>query len=222
MRFVFFGDSICFGQCISPHLTWVSRIGSELHQEAGTRDITIINSSVNGSTSRLALERIGNDLQLQRPDVVLIQFGLNDCNCWISDEGHPRVSPRAYGANLHEIVDRARLFGASTILLATNHLTQPNGPVEQKQATNAKGTYRARIGEYNDIMRRVAESTGNSVIDIEKEWVNGPEKAGQGASMLAPDGLHLSLQGHDFYFGVIKPICLNAARQALRPQRLAS
>ena len=69
MRFVFFGNSSCFGQCISPHLTWVSRIGSELHREAGTRDITIINSSVNGSTTRLALERIGNDLQLQRPDI---------------------------------------------------------------------------------------------------------------------------------------------------------
>ena len=101
-------------------------------------------------------------------------------------------------------------------------LTQPNGPVEQKQATNAKGSYRARIGEYNDVMRRVAESTGNLAIDIEEEWVNGSEKAGQAASMLAPDGLHLSLQGHDFYFGVIKPMCLNAARQALQSQRLAS
>ena len=215
MRFVFFGDSICFGQCISPHLTWVSRISAELHREAGKRDITIINSSVNGNTTRLALERVDNDLQRQRPDVVVVQFGLNDCNCWMSDDGHPRVSPRAYAANLHEIITRSRLFGASTILLLTNHLTQPNGPVELKQAAQAKGTYRSRIRDYNEIMRQVGESSGNTVIDIEKAWIEGPEKVERGESMLAPDGLHLSLEGHDFYFEVVKPICLNAARRVL-------
>ena len=122
MRFVFFGILFALGSAFHRTLRG-SRASARNHREAGTRDITIINGSVNGSTTRLALERIGNDLQLQRPDIVLIQFGLNDCNCWISDEGHPRVSPRAYGANLHEIIDRARLFGANTILLATNHST---------------------------------------------------------------------------------------------------
>jgi lysophospholipase L1-like esterase len=221
MRFVFFGDSICFGQCISPHLTWVSRISAELHREAGKRDITIINSSVNGNTTRLALERVGNDLQLQRPDIVLVQFGLNDCNCWMSDEGHPRVSLQAYAANLTEIVERARLFGSNTILLVTNHLTQPNGPVENKQAARAKGTYRARIREYNKTMRQVAQSTGNLLIDIERAWIEGPEQIGGGEAMLAPDGLHLSLEGHDFYFGVVNPICLNAVRQFLPELQLA-
>ena len=213
MRFVFFGDSIVFGQFVSPHLTWVSRLSAELHLEAGTRDIVIGNSGVNGNTTRQALERVGNDLQLYRPDMVLVQFGLNDCNCWTSDQGHPRVSLHAYDANLREIVDRARLFGTSAVLFVTNHLTQPNGPIEAKQATQANGTYRDRIREYNDIMRRVAKATGSDLIDIEKVWIVGPEKAGRAETLLAPDGLHLSLEGHDFYFSVISPICLRAARQ---------
>jgi acyl-CoA thioesterase-1 len=221
MRLVFFGDSIFFGQYISSHLTWVSRIGAELHREAGPREIMVSNSSVNGNTTRLALERIGNDLQLYRPDVVLIQFGLNDCNCWLSDEGHPRVSIRAYSANLHEIIDRARLFGAGMVLLATNHLTQPHGPLERKQAANAKGTYRARIREYNEVTRRVAESSGSSLIDVEKAWIDGPEKAGRGEAMLAPDGLHLSLEGHDFYFQVVTPLCVDAVRQVMRTDQVA-
>jgi lysophospholipase L1-like esterase len=221
MRFVFFGDSICFGQNVSPHLTWVSRISAELHKEAGKRDVTIVNSSVNGNTTRLALERIGNDLQLPRPDVVLIQFGLNDCNCWMSDEGHPRVSPAAYEANLREMGARARLFGASTILFVTNHLTQPDGPIERKQAANAKGTYRARIHGYNEVMRDVAKSSGSLLVDVEKAWLSGPEKAGRGEAMLDPDGLHLSLEGHDFYFEIVKPVCINAAQRILPSPQFA-
>lgn len=215
MRFVFFGDSIVFGQFISPHLTWVSRLGAELHREAAPREIVTGNSGVNGNTTRQALERVGSDLQLYRPDMVLVQFGLNDCNCWMSDRGHPRVSLHAYDANLREIVDRARLFGASAVLFVTNHLTQPNGPIEAKQARQANGTYRDRIREYNDIMRRVAETTESELIDIERAWIGGPEKARRAETLLAPDGLHLSLEGHDFYFSVISPICLRAARQIL-------
>jgi hypothetical protein len=64
-------------------------------------------------------------------------------------------------------------------------------------------------------MRRVAKATGSDLIDIEKVWIVGPEKAGRAETLLAPDGLHLSLEGHDFYFSVISPICLRAARQIL-------
>src|SRR5262249_14248797 len=112
-------------------------------------------------------------------------------------------------------ITRSRLFGASTILLVTNHLTQPNGPIEVKQAPKAKSSYRARIREYNEIMRQVADLNGLTIIDIEKAWTEGPEKVGRGGAMLDPDGLHLSLDGHDFYFGVVNPICLHAARQFL-------
>ena len=61
-----------------------------------------------------------------------LQFGLNDCNCWETDRGLPRVSEEAFRANLIEMIERARLFGARSIVLSTNHRTLrhdtlPNG-----------------------------------------------------------------------------------------------
>jgi hypothetical protein len=70
------------------------------------------------------LERFPNDLQQHRPDIVTIQFGLNECNCWVSDGGLPRVSEAAYRANLIEMIERARRFGRAALSCQG---TQPKG-----------------------------------------------------------------------------------------------
>ena len=49
-------------------------------------------------------------MQELEPDVMTLQFGLNDCNCWETDRGLPRVSEEAFRANLIEMIERARLF----------------------------------------------------------------------------------------------------------------
>ena len=83
----------------------------------------MLNRGVSGETTRQGLERFPNDLQQYRPDIVTLQFGLNDCNCWVSDGGLPRVSEAAYRANLREMIERARRFGARHIIMSTNHPT---------------------------------------------------------------------------------------------------
>lgn len=208
MRFLFFGDSICFGQRVSPHLTWVSRTGIDIHQAAFEQDVAIANNSVNGNTTRLALERVGNDLQSETPDFVYVQFGLNDCNCWVSDNGHPRVSLPAFKANLQEIIARARLSGARRILLATNHPTEENGPVEAKQSQRAAGSYRERILQYNAVVREIADQQNTVLVDIEREWLLECGRIGSMRAHLHADGLHLSELGHDFYHRIVSPVCL--------------
>jgi lysophospholipase L1-like esterase len=218
MKIVFFGDSVCFGQRTSPHLTWVSRISFAIDCIANGTPVVVVNSSVNGNTTRLALERIGADLQNENPDLVYIQFGLNDCNFWQSDNGHPRVSLRAYESNLQEIIDRARLSNASKVLIATNHPTVVDGIIEQKISRKALRPYRDNIIMYNDAVRRVATDTGAHLIDIEKAWIAGPEAQGVGQAFLDPDGLHLSRLGHDFYFDLLAPHFLRDVGRFLRPE----
>ena len=83
IRIFFFGDSICFGQGVSPHFTWVTRLSRALDERFSSRaDVLTQNPSVNGNTTRMALERMPYDVQSHAPDVLYIQFGLNDCNGW--------------------------------------------------------------------------------------------------------------------------------------------
>jgi acyl-CoA thioesterase I len=211
LQIFFFGDSICFGKGISIHKGWVTRISaslSELGRNHG-RDITVINVSHSGNTTRQALERMPYDVQSQNPDALIVQFGMNDCNYWETDRGNPRVRPQAFAANLEEIIARATTFGAQRIFLHTNHPTGRDlAPMKY-----AAITYQASNAHYNQIIRQVATSQNGRVILNDIETVFNERTGGrriQLCSLLQPDLLHLSELGHDLYFQTVCPVIQTA------------
>ena len=201
LRITFFGDSICVGQGVSIHSGWVTRIAAELDRVAETygSEIVVTNASVNGNTTRQALERMPYEVQSFGVDVMIVQFGLNDCNHWQTDRGLPRVSPEAFAANLKEIMDRGRLFGARRIFLHNNHPTTR----DRETMPGTSTTYEASNRRYNAIVRQVAAEAPDDVrfTDIESAFTRlvGGDRAKLQPFLLA-DGLHLSRQGHDVYF----------------------
>ena len=122
-QLVFFGDSICNGQGVSIYRGWVTRLSAVAEALSGELgyEIIVVNASVNGSTTRQALERMPYEVQSHGVDILLVQFGLNDCNFWVTDRGLPRVSPEGFEANLVEIIQRGFHFGAKAVFLHTNH-----------------------------------------------------------------------------------------------------
>ena len=101
LKLAFFGDSICVGQGISIHEGWVVKISKELTRISSENKLNffISNSSVNGRTTRQALESMPYEIQNQNYQILIIQFGMNDCNFWETDYGVPRVSKQAFKAN---------------------------------------------------------------------------------------------------------------------------
>lgn len=206
LRVVFFGDSICAGQGISIHHGWVTRISARLAEVSRTlgREVLVVNASVNGDTTRLALERMPYDIQSHPLEIMIVQFGMNDCNIWQTDRGCPRVSPRAFAANLWEIIDRGLAFGASRIFLNTNH---PSGRSTDNLA-HSDLTYQEQNRRYNEIIRSVAAERHQHVtlIDIEKAF---QQHIGDSPALLhrmvLPDLLHLSDEGHDLYYSLVQP-----------------
>ena len=206
IRLVFFGDSICVGQGISVHSGWVTRIAASV-EEMGKligRDILVVNSSVNGNTTRQALERMPYDVQSHHVDMMIVQFGMNDCNYWQTDKGNPRVSLKAFSANLEEIIMRGKSFGAKKIVLNTNHLTART--THKMPYTDL--TYEQSNQQYNGVIREIAQKQGEDVIlvDVErifKDYIR--EKSMNPQEFVLEDGLHLNLQGHDLYFNSIYP-----------------
>jgi acyl-CoA thioesterase I len=216
LRVFFFGDSICFGQGISIHKGWVTRISASLSKlgEASGRDIMVINVSHSGNTTRQALERMPYDVQSQNPDAVIVQFGMNDCNYWETDRGNPRVSPRAFAANLEEIIKRAETFGARCIFLHTNHPTAR----DKTPMSHTTITYQGSNGRYNEIIRQVASDQDQQVILNDIEAAFHKHTGGRRdhlLRLLLPDLIHLSELGHDLYFQAVYPVIQEAILRVL-------
>ncbi|MDQ3919767.1 MAG: GDSL-type esterase/lipase family protein [Acidobacteriota bacterium] len=216
IRVFFFGDSICFGQGVAIHRGWVTKISASL-TEVGRqygREITVTNASINGNTTRQALERMPYDIQSQAADILVTQFGMNDCNYWQTDGGNPRVSPKAFGANLEEIIARAFSFGAREVLLNTNHPTAR----DQELMPNAGVTYQQSNERYNQIIREVAAGFDERVtlIDVESIFKTCTENKREALlRLLLPDLLHLSETGHDIYFEAVYPKVLSAVMRLI-------
>jgi len=209
LKVAVFGDSICVGQFVSPHLTWVTRIAQKLEDKFGS-EVWVNNASHSGDTTRLALERMAYDVLSHGLDVLLIQFGLNDCNYWASDRGHPRVAPAVFQENLREMIARARLYGAREILLNTNHPT-----LRMEKFEHIEVVYQECNERYNRLIRRVATQEGAGLVDIETEWTSRLASGGDLHSLLLPDRVHLARTGHDLYLSLVYPPLAHAVRSCL-------
>lgn len=181
----FFGDSIFNGQGVAPHKTFVGRLSQRANE-------LVQNASRNGDTTRLALERMPHDVQAHRPSTLIVQFGINDSNCWDTDGGLPRVSLAAFRANLIEIARRGRTFGAERVVFLTNH------PSEKSDE------HRDACFRYSEAIRGVAEMQCAELVDIEALWL----ERGKGTAHLQADGVHLTHAGHSFYLSVLEPVLL--------------
>ncbi|MFC1606583.1 SGNH/GDSL hydrolase family protein [Candidatus Latescibacterota bacterium] len=205
VKIYFFGDSICFGQYVSSHKTWVNRVSHKLDEFAAdhNNEIIVQNPSRNGDTTRQALERMAYDVQSHDPDILYVQFGMNDCNYWVTDRGVPRVSGDAFTANLKEIITRALAFDVKHVFLATNHPST----LDIEPFPYTETTYQESNELYNKRVRDVIGmfTSKVSLIDIEQSFYkHAPDRDHLGKLVLA-DGLHLSEAGHDLYVEVVYP-----------------
>lgn len=200
MNIYFFGDSICFGQFVSPTHVWINLLTSKL-EELFT-NVIVQNPSVNGRTTRQALEDMSFQIQSNPVDILYIQFGMNDCNHWLTDNGCPRVSTAAFQANLIEIIDRANKSGVQTVFLGTNHPTPKINKYD-----NLNFSYQCKNEEYNRIIRDVAKKTNTILVDHENFWrTHYIDLSHDFSKLVLPDGIHLSRQGHIAYFNHFLPI----------------
>jgi acyl-CoA thioesterase-1 len=198
---VFMGDSITEGQYVSPPHRWVDIVSNEIVKSYLSSPVSIVfvTKGISGETTRQGLERFPADVQSHTPDLVTIQFGLNDCNCWATDFGLPRVSEAAYRANLIEMIDRSRRFGAEKIILSNNHTT-----LRHKPLLNGR-TLEEQRRTYNAIVADVARETNVQFCDIESEFTELLRRELEGELLPYPDWLHLSRSGHQRYAKKILP-----------------
>ncbi len=210
MKFIIFGDSISVGQYVFPHMTWASRLSRMIEKmsTASGKEMLVQVEAVNGRTTRQALEDIPVEVQKHAPDIVMVQFGMNDCNYWITDQGLPRVSKGAFYQNLNEIIDRCFNFNARHIFLNTNHPSARNFPLDAQPEISYQNSNEA----YNQIIRDVAAEYPKeklTLTDMESIFLNDFQVNSTVAESFVlpePDLLHLNLEGHDMYYNTLSEV----------------
>jgi lysophospholipase L1-like esterase len=211
IKIVCMGDSITAGQYIEPPKKWTAHLKRRLDERFGRGSCTVVSNGVSGETTRQGLERFAAAVQTEHPDIVVIQFGLNDCNCWQTDGGLPRVSLRAFEANLTEMVERSRRFGAREVILSTNHRTLRRGPMVSGEV------YEEANARYSQVVREVSAATGSKLCDVHHAFVPLTDRELSTLLLPAPDILHLSESGNSLYADTIYPL-VESTLLALEPE----
>lgn len=192
IKFAVFGDSIAAAQGVSIDKGWPALMAQNVNSDKKF-DVQVF--AINGNTTRQALERMPHDIQGKNFDMIAIQFGLNDCNHWVSDNGLPRVSRAAFEANMAEIADRARASGIKKIFVITNHPT-----LKTITAPTIKKTYEELNASYSESIRSLTTLGDVRVIDMQAFFKSLTADGTYALEdLLLPDGLHLSHLGHSIY-----------------------
>ena len=162
---VCFGDSITAGYAV--RRGFPSFLLESLRQRFPDSKIEMINSGISGDTSQDGLSRLDWAVLSYEPDLVTINFGINDCVLGLSLE--------EFEMNLVEMVRRIRAGQDSEILLLSSQ------PLESPP-------YDQRVLDYYQTVERVAKEMNVGFVDVYGAWMKRV-RAGTPLSSLILPGL---------------------------------
>ena len=180
---VFLGDSITFGYGLDdPSKSFYGRIDAIM--KAGIYDnVRTINAGVNGDDTGEALARIAN-VRAHDPDIVVIAFGLNDCQ-------NVRITLLKFRQNLIRII--MALPKKTRVILATSNSFMDTGQEQWKELN-------ASLDDYMDEVRKLSREKGYSLIDVHSVWKKQLRTDSRHIETLYVDPTHPSELGHKLLF----------------------
>jgi lysophospholipase L1-like esterase len=165
----------------------------------------VINAGIGDTTTRDAVARLDRDVIRYRPNLVIVQFGINDS--WIDvDEGKskPRLTRAEYRENLRNIIRRVRQRGARVLLMTPNPMRWKD-PFYIKAFREHPGLLDvddpqgidALLRIYTQDVRDVARRESVPLVDVWRAFEDYGRVPGHSVDelLLAGDGIHPNLEG---------------------------
>ncbi len=182
---VCFGDSTTAPRPSQNVVVYASNMETELPM-AGIRGI-VLNKGIGRNNTDNAIARFEADVLAQSPDIVIIQFGINDS--WVDNglpEGASRVPLADYSANLTAIVRQLRVWSEDVrpILMTPN----PIGSKYEKWRYD-------RLQMYAHVCRDVAALENIEIVDVWQLFLDYDAVEQQGMDSLFTDGMHPNTVG---------------------------
>jgi len=174
-----------------------------LRKELPSRGVgaTVVNAGVGGNTTQMARARFRKDVLARKPDLVIIQFGINDSatDVW-RNVTKPRVPKGRYEANLRYFVRTLKAKGARVILMTPNPLrwTPPLKKLYGKPPydPNDIDGFNVLLKEYAAVVRCLAKELNVPLIDVYAAFEAYGKTAGRSVGDLLLDGMHPNAKGH--------------------------
>ena len=163
-----FGDSITHG--------YAPFFENKIKKEYSDYNLEIINAGVAGETTRDGLNRINKILFKEKPQVVIIGFGMND---WGRS-----VTTLEFARNLSTMIASCEKLGARVLLVTIN-------PV--KGIAGDSGN--SRIDAYNQVIKDVAWESRIRIVDVNSLWKQKLKPFQKGLR----DNFHPNNTGNEIY-----------------------
>jgi lysophospholipase L1-like esterase len=163
--------------------------------------VEVINAGVDGNTTTQGRERFRSDVLRHKPDLVIIQFGLNDSVVELpKGETTSRVAQAEYEQNLDYFVRTLKARGSHVILMTQNALLW----TDRLKADYGKPPYdpHDRWGlnllnaKYAESVRKIAKLHEVPLIDVYQMFLDYDRIPGQTADSLLTDGVHPNDAAH--------------------------
>ena len=182
-----------------------------LAAEARAWGVKFINAGIAGNTSDDGCKRFKGDVLDRRPELVIIQFGINDAavDVWKKPPAsEPRVSLKDYTANLHYFVSELQRSGARVILMTPN----PTRWTEKLRSLYSKPPYEPAnpdgfnilLKDYAQAVREVAKQSGAGLADVYATFESYGAQKNRTVDDLLLDGMHPNQEGHRLTADVLR------------------
>ena len=180
---VFFGDSVTFGYGIEDKAeSFYTRI-SNIMKTGMYGNVSTVNAGVSGDDTFQALKRISSDVLIHEPDIVIIAFGLNDCQ-------NKSITVQKFSENINAIINA---IPSAEIILATSNTFMDSGQSLWKELNDSLELYMMEI-------REIARVKKLTLIDVYAAWENHLRQDSRHMESMYIDATHPSAKGHSLIY----------------------
>ena len=156
--------------------------------------VRVVNAGVGGQNTDQARARFQTDVLDHNPDMVVIQFGINDAAVDVWKDPHatkPRVAVDRYVENLRYFVRTLQARKVHVILMTPNPIRWTPGLL----ALYGKPPYLAEepdgfnilLHQYADAVRQIAKSQNVPLVDVDRRFRENAKSEGKGVDELLLD-----------------------------------
>ena len=168
-----FGDSITDGYGVVKG--FVSIVVERIKAAYPELELYTVLSGMSGDNTRDGLYRLGRDLESYTPDLVTINFGVNDA--------FSGISAGMFASNLTDMVKMVQGTGCGRIVLLSSEVI-PDARAEQQ------------VLPYWEAMEEVARDTGTVYADVNGRWRDVVAGGLNQWDLIIPGDIHPNEAGH--------------------------
>ena len=200
---------VAFGDSTTAPRDRVATYADQLLDRIGPENVTILNKGVGGNTTQAAMARFQRDVADHKPEVVIVQFGINDSSVDVWDDPPkttPRVSLADYEIHIRHFVVASRALGAEVILMTPNQLRWSPRTLERygKPPYDREDRlgFNLLLAEYCEVVRQVAREEKVQLVDIYAAY----HDLQRSADAFLLDGMHPNTDGHSIVADALEPV----------------